>query len=389
MFPRRPRRPAPATEPSPETVTAPAPAVAPETATAAGPPVVEVPPPWTVEWAGGPTRFLTPARPPVPAAGRPPAPGRFTGHTGRIDSAATAVVGGRTLVLTAGQDATARVWEADTRRLLGELPVGRFDATALGVQAGAPVVLAAGEVRTAFARDPFSGRCLTALPVDDAVSVAAAVHRGGPVAVTGHTDGTVRLWDLPGGRPLARPVEDRGYAVHAVAAAVVGGRLLAASSSGMNADQSWDDRVRLTDPTTGTELGAFPAATAAAVDALVLADLDGRPVVATGDWAGTVRLWWPASDGRAAGGAVLGSHPDGVWALAVAGVGGRPVLASGSDDGTVRLWDLRTHRRAGPDLHFPHPVRALAGAPGDRLVVCFGPEAAVLAYRGGPAGRPD
>lgn len=330
-----------------------------------------------------------------PAADRPRAAGRAVGHREPIGSVATAVVDGRALAVTAGGEGIARVWEVDGGRVLGELPVGRFDRVALDTRNGAPVVLAVGDHRPEFARDPASGRCLRTLPADDATAVTTTVLDGRPVAVTCHEDGTVRGWELtdagpsarplgrPVGAPLGEPVGGREYALNAVAAAVVGGRLLAVSSSGMNVHQSWDEDVRLWDLTAGVQVTAFRAAATSAVDAVALADLGGRPVVVTGDWQGAVRLWELSPDGRRQVGAELRGHTAGVWALAVTTIGGRAVLASGSDDGTVRVRDLATHEQVGPVLRFPHPVRGLAAAPGGRLVVCFGPQVAVLAHRGG------
>lgn len=47
----------------------------------------------------------------------------------------------------------------------------------------------------------------------------------------------------------------------------------------------------------------------------------------------------------------------------------------------MREWDLATGEQVGPPLLFPYPVWAVAVVPGDRLVVGFGYEVAVLARR--------
>ncbi|MEU6236588.1 hypothetical protein [Kitasatospora sp. NPDC047058] len=359
MLFRRPRRVA--------AVTA-VPAVPAPTAVPALPEAVDVAEPWAVEWTTWPRGGDGPAV-------------RFTGHREPIGSVATAVADGRVVVLTAGRDAVARVWEADHGRLLAELPAGRWADVTLGLLDGRPVVLTVDGLTAEFARDPATGRCLRTLPTDDALSVAATLLDGRPVAITGHEDTTVRFWDLTDGREPGRPLHGHTHPVHAAAVAVIGGRPVAATSSGMNADQSFDEHVLLWDLAAGTRVAAFRAATTSAVDAVALLDVAGRPVVATGDWRGRVRLW-DASSGRPEGVTMPDGPADGVWALAATTLGGRPVLAAGSDDGTLRLWDAATHRRTGPVLRFPHPVRGVAAAPGGRLVVCFGAEVAVLAHRG-------
>ena len=77
-------------------------------------------------------------------------------------------------------------------------------------------------------------------------------------------------------------------------------------------------------------------------------------------------------------GTILPGHEDLRWAVTAGRFGGRTIAATGGGDGRVRIWNLATRERIGPDLVFPAAVRALATAPGDRLVVGFGREVAVL-----------
>jgi len=55
-----------------------------------------------------------------------------------------------------------------------------------------------------------------------------------------------------------------------------------------------------------------------------------------------------------------------------------PVSAVG---GRARVWDLATRERIGPGIVLPSAARTLAVVPGDRLVVGFGCEVAVVAAR--------
>ena len=94
---------------------------------------------------------------------------------------------------------------------------------------------------------------------------------------------------------------------------------------------------------------------AGAVNAVAVAELDGRPVVISGSDDGTVRVWDLAT-GTPIGDPFTG-HTGAVLAVAVAELDGRPVVISGGDDRTVRVWDLATgtpvgdpftgHRRRG------------------------------------------
>jgi len=105
----------------------------------------------------------------------------------------------------------------------------------------------------------------------------------------------------------------------------------------------------------------------------------GRKVVISGIDDGTVRLWDLLS-GKPVGEPLVGH---GECVLAVAGTvrDERLVTVTGGGDGRVRIWDLRTLDQIGPDLVFPSAVRTLATAPGDRLVVGFDREVAVLEPR--------
>ncbi|MYS24661.1 hypothetical protein GA0115240_16701, partial [Streptomyces sp. DvalAA-14] len=55
----------------------------------------------------------------------------------------------------------------------------------------------------------------------------AGVLDGRPVAVTGGSDGTVRMWALASGQPVGDPLTGHTRAVWAVAAVVLDGRPVA------------------------------------------------------------------------------------------------------------------------------------------------------------------
>ena len=61
------------------------------------------------------------------------------------------------------------------------------------------------------------------------------------------------------------------------------------------------------------------------------------PLLATGSWDGTVRLWLLSSDNSSATCvATLKGHSDAVWSVAFHPTA--PLLATGSADDSVRLW---------------------------------------------------
>ena len=100
---------------------------------------------------------------------------------------------------------------------------------------------------------------------------------------------------------------------------------------------------------------------------------DGRVLLATTSYDGTVRLWDPAT--AAPVGEPLTGHTDAVSGVAaVALPDGRVLLATTSHDATVRLWDPATAAPVGEPADRPHQLGDRGGGGG-------------VAGRAGPAGH--
>jgi WD40 repeat protein len=95
------------------------------------------------------------------------------------------------------------------------------------------------------------------------------------------------------------------------------------------------------------------------VTAVVVAELDGRPVVVSGSGDQTVQVSDLAT-GDLVGNPFTG-HTNLVNAVTVAELDGHPVVLSGSDDHTVQVWNLADFTRAGvPFTSHTGPVWSLA-----------------------------
>jgi WD40 repeat protein len=155
--------------------------------------------------------------------------------------------------------------------------------------------------------------------------------------VSGSRDQTVRVWDLATGAPVGDPFTGHTHAVNAVAVAELNGRPVALSGG--------DRTVRVWDLATGAPVGDPFTGHTRAVIAVAAAELDGRPVVVSGGGDQTVRVWDLAT-GAPVGDPFTG-HTHAVIAVAAAELDGRPVVVSGGRDQTVRVWDLATGAPVG------------------------------------------
>ena len=123
---------------------------------------------------------------------------------------------------------------------------------------------------------------------------------------------------------------------------------------------------------------------------------DGTPVVVSGGWDGTVRVWRLA-DGAPVGEPLTG-HNSAVVAVAVGALpDGTPVVVSGSgySDGTVRVWRLADGAPVGEPLTgHAGPVNAVAAGrlpDGTPVIVSGGDDGTVRVWRladGAPVGEP-
>lgn len=92
---------------------------------------------------------------------------RFKGHTGSVRAVALARLDDRAIVVSGGNDGTVRIWDIDTRKLVCPPSVGhagRINAVTVGRCGQRPVVVSAGEDRTVRTWDPATGIPIGDLP---------------------------------------------------------------------------------------------------------------------------------------------------------------------------------------------------------------------------------
>jgi WD40 repeat protein/transcriptional regulator with XRE-family HTH domain len=302
--------------------------------------------------------------------------------------------GGRTLLATAGQDGTARIWDPATGQQVGE-PMSEHTGPVYGICAlpdqdpgGRTLVVSTGDDGTARIWDPATGRRVgeplrghnghvwsaCALPDQE-----TAGHSGTrTLVVTGGDDGTARIWDPATGQQVGEPL--RGHVGHVYGVCALRGQ--PPDGRTLIATGGIDGTARIWDPATGQQVGeplrghvghiwggcALPGQEAAS--------FPGEDLLVTSGDDGTMRIWDPAT-GQQVGESLRG-HIGGVWGLCtLPGLDpdGRVLIATTGDDGTGRVWDPVTGHAVGePLVVSPDTVNGLAScaAPGYDCVCVTG-----------------
>ena len=262
---------------------------------------------------------------------------RFEGHGDWVRSA---VFGpdGRT-ILTAGDDGTARLWD-----VASEAELRRFEGHRDWVKSAvfAPdgrTILTAGDDGTARLWDWDSEAELLRIKVSDGGINSAVFSTDGRTILTAGDDGTARLWDAADGREVRRFEGQVG-----VRRAVFGADDRTVLMTGPAGTVVWDTA-------SGTELYRLEEQDEAIVSSVFGAD--GRTILTAGE-DGAIRMWDSATGTELRR---LDGHQDWVASI-VPSSDGRTILTAG-DDGTTRLWDAAT----GTELRrFEEPSDGLTGA---------------------------
>jgi WD40 repeat protein len=256
-------------------------------------------------------------------------------------------------IVTTGDDATLKVWDAGYRSLVRTLELDDGRATSLSLSGTRAVTgHANGKV---VLWDLETAQKIATLQRNDA-SILAVAFVGAPtrVAAASH-DGVVALWDVE--QPSAPLHVFEGHEGSVEALAYAPERSLLASGSA-------DKTVRLWDLPTLSQTRRYRGP-GDAVSAVAFSR-NGR-LVAGGALDGNVRVWSVLSSRRLR---TLAGHKGRVAAIAFAP--DAQVLASAGSDGTVRLWDLKRGRS----------LRALTGHTGGATAVAFAPDGQRLASAG-------
>jgi WD40 repeat protein len=272
----------------------------------------------------------------------------LTGHDATIYSVAVTPDG--RLAVTGSSDRTARVWDLRTGKekqpqLSHTAPVYSVAVT----QDGTRVVT--GAEKEARVWDANTGKLLRTLPHKDFVN-GIALTPDGKRAVTTSSDRLAQVWDLSTGEKEAE-FKDHTSAVYGVAITRDGMHVVTGSSD--RTARIWD----ISKPNDGSVLWRQDAHKETVF--AVAFSPDGSRVV-TGSIDRTARIW-DSKTGKML--RVLEGHTGPVYSVAVTPDGTR--VATGSADDTIRVWNLETGAELAVIKGHQGDVRAVAATP-DGLV---------------------
>jgi WD40 repeat protein len=269
--------------------------------------------------------------------------GSLAHSSGEIDTVTFTTMHGRNVAVTGSSDATIRIWDLKTARQIGQ-----------------PLLISGHGGRDAE---------LSTVHV-----ITCTDLKGRLVAVTGGTDGTVRLWDLETRDQVGEPLVAHEGFVTGLACTRVGGKYIAVSSGMDGTFQLWD-LIRQ------KRIGRPIRIKDSWVSSMCCVSREGAPYLVLGGNQGTLEIW-SLLDRKLLGLAPL--HAGEITSViswphfdaATLGWSEGSYVATGGDDGCVNIvapWagGVRT-------LSFPASIGSLVACPGQRLLVCFGWDAALL-----------
>jgi len=282
---------------------------------------------------------------------------QLTGHIGIVYSMAYSPDGSR--IVGGSSDGTVRVWDAETGRELTQLTghTRRVNSVAYSPD-GSHIVSGAddGMVRVWDAK---TGQALTQLTGHTGWVSSVAYSPDGSRIVSSGMDQTVWVWNAETGQALIQLTGHTGW-VSSVAyspdGAPGGDRIVSGSS---------DRTVRVWDAETGQALTQLTGHTGR-VSSVVYSP-DGSRIVGGSEY-GTVWVW-DAETGQAL--TQLTGHTGSVNSAAYSPDGSR--IVSGGSDGTVRVWDAETRQALTQLIGHTGSVYSVAyspdGAPGGGRIV--------------------
>ena len=280
---------------------------------------------------------------PLPDAANPSLSRTLVAHADAVRT--LAVVPDGSWLVSAGDDATVRVWDVATGAPRHTLTGHTSAIRALAVVPDGSWLVSASRDTTVRVWDVATGTARHTLIGHTGSVGSVVIATDGTWLASAGTDGVVRAWDAVSG---AVRYAASGHLDWVLA-------LVIAEDGSWLASSGQDQTVRIWDATTGAHRHTFTGHSGT-VGALAVAR--NRSWLASSGSDGTVRIWDPLA-GDAGESSLLRTGPLRVLARASDGAW----MVSGGDDGVVRVWDAATGQGRLMLTGHTDSVLALAVAP--------------------------
>lgn len=242
------------------------------------------------------------------------------GHVGAVFDVGVSSDGA--VVVTAGEDATVRVWDGASGACVRVMQGHGDQVNAVRVTACGRLIVSASDDRTARVWETQTGACLATLRGPERAVTVLDITPDGQLAAFRADDGAVLLWDLVRGRK-ARKLS--------VARAPLGALALAVSGAWCATGHT-DGRVEVWDCASGKRAVVLDAHDSAVT--AIVQTADGRHL-ATAGLDGSVAVWE-----REGGACVRRLEPHKAPVLALAWSADGASLLAGTEDAVVMRWEL-------------------------------------------------
>ncbi|WP_433466956.1 WD40 repeat domain-containing protein [Spirillospora sp. CA-128828] len=266
------------------------------------------------------------------------------GHDAAVNTVTTVVLGERPHAVTTATDGTVFLWDLTTGERVGAPLVSRpepvLDVSIVEIDGRTHAVVLDRDGMLAVLDFDSRDEVIEKLSVGYAGCVSGTVVDGRPHAITGHPDGTVRVWELRPLPPECRPVPGHRKMVDAVLTAELDGRPHVVSGDSGGVVRTWD--LATGAPGIVLETGGLGAEIAHST-----IGFGGREHLVTGRGRGAEAGMWDLITGKPAGEPFTVGN--GLGPAATVMIDGRPHAVFCTDDG-LPVWDLTTRERVGTPM---------------------------------------
>jgi serine/threonine protein kinase/WD40 repeat protein len=285
--------------------------------------------------------------------------GRLTGHTGAVTRLASDDA--RHWIVSAGADATLRIWNSLSGQLIGTIALDDGPATALALDDRR--ALTGHKAGTIVLWDLERAAKLHVYQLADA-PIRALAFAGENQFAAASGAAPLTLFDRREPSPISALAEAGEHASGLLAAAR--SRPLLVTSAPERAIRVWR-----TDPR-----GLYLSYRGPSVGVSALAMAPNGRLIAGGSWDGSIRVWSTSSlrPPRA-----FRAHAGRVTSIALA-PGERPLLASAGRDGAIKLWDLGAVRHVRLLRGHTGPVRAVGFVDAGRRLISAGDDGVIVVW---------